>query len=515
MQKHHLFTAVVIAPLLAMCWTSFLPAADYYVSNSGSDDHPGTCPAQPWKTISRVNGFDFSPGDAIHFEKGGTWREQLVPHSGSEEGCVAYTSYGAGSKPLLLGSVEKNGPDDWTDEGQNIWSAGPFAHDVGNIIFNNGQACGIKSWAKADLDRQNEFWYDLENKVIAIYSDRNPAALYDDVECALTRHIISQGCKSHVVYDDLHLAYGAAHGIGGGDTHHVTVRNCDLCFIGGGHQYTAETPRGPRPVRYGNGIEFWSSAHDNLVENCRVWDIYDAGLTNQGSGTNSQENICYRNNRVWNCEYSFEYWNRPNTSATRNIRFENNVCFNAGAGWSHSQRPWPAGVHLMLFSNQAETQDFFIRNNVFHKAENSFMNVHTGDWNGLENLVLEGNVHCQPADKVLAWWGEKSYPASDFEAYQRETGKDAGSKRVVFEGLAVSPGEMELAAGETGKIKVTGEYSQDTAVDVTDFASYASSDDEVATVDAAGVVKGLHPGTAVLSVTFEETTATAPVTVRR
>ncbi len=514
MQRAH-FAAVAIAGLVLSVCTPSLPAADYYVSNGGSDDHPGDTPSQPWKTVSQVNRFSFSPGDAIHFEKGGTWREQLVPHSGSQDGCVTYTSYGTGAKPLLLGSVEKNHPDDWSREGDSLWSAGPFAQDVGNIIFNSGDLCGVKVWDETALDRQNTFWYDRASKVVKIYCDRNPATLYDDIECALTRHIISQGGRSYVIYDGLHLAYGAAHGIGGGGTHHIIVRNCDLCFIGGGHQFTRQTPRGPRHVRYGNGVEFWSSAHDNLVENCRIWDIYDAGLTNQGSGANQQYNIVYRNNKIWNCEYSFEYWNRPAESSTRDICFENNSCFHAGRGWSHAQRPWPAGVHLMFFSNQAQTDRFFVRNNVFHRAENSFIHIDTRNWNGIENLSLEGNLHCQPADRPLVRWGDKAYGPLDFEAYQRETGKSEGSSLVALSHVIPSPDRVELAAGASQQIKVSAVYSQGTTVDVTDLASYASSDDTVASVDAAGNVEGLRPGSAAVRVTFEAATATAAVSVKR
>lgn len=93
--------------------------------------------------------------------------------------------------------------------------------------------------------------------------------------------------------------YGAAHGIGGSGTHHITIRGCNICFIGGGHQMTR--PYG-EPVRYGNGIEFWSNARDCVVEDCRLWEIYDAALTSQGDGTNVQENINYRHNVIWNSD---------------------------------------------------------------------------------------------------------------------------------------------------------------------------------------------------------------------
>ena len=139
----------------------------------------------------------------------------------------------------------------------------------------------------------------------------------------------------YIIYDGLHIAYGAAHGFGGAFTHDVIIRNCDISFIGGGHQPDRKVPR---RVRYGNGIEFWSTAFNNVVENCRIWDIYDAGVTNQSVKKCSQFNIYYRNNIIWNCEYSFEYWNRPETSVTHDIYFENNICLNAGYGWSNKER---------------------------------------------------------------------------------------------------------------------------------------------------------------------------------
>ncbi|MCP4644240.1 MAG: hypothetical protein GY851_27605, partial [bacterium] len=153
----------------------------------------------------------------------------------------------------------------------------------------------------------------------------------------------------------------------GGSTHHLIIRNCDLSYIGGAHHITLESGH---PVRYGNAIEFWGAASDNLVEGCRIWEVYDAALTNQNKTvTVTQENIVYRNNLIWNCEYSFEYWNSPETSVTKNIRFENNTCVNAGVVWSHGQRPNGGnGSHLMFYTNRAATSGFEVKYNIFCNA---------------------------------------------------------------------------------------------------------------------------------------------------
>ncbi len=503
-------TPAIVSLFLVICSASS-QGGEYYVNHSGDDGHSGTSPSQAWKTLSKVNQFEFSPGDVVRFERGGVWRGQLVPRSGAKGGYVTYTSYGAGPKPQILGSVEKNKPSDWQTVGPNIWATGPFPVDVGNIIFNNGETCGSKVWEGAALDQQNKFWYDRESKMVKMYSRHNPATLYDDIECALTRHIINENGRSYVVYDGLHLAYGAAHGIGGSGMHDIIIRNCDLCFIGGGCQAARKTKKGWRYTRYGNGIEFWSSAHDIVVENCRIWDIYDAGLTNQGSKTNSQSNIVYRNNTIWNCRYSFEYWNRPKTSTTHDIRFENNVCYNAGGGWSGG-----IGAHLMFFGNSAKTYNFYVRNNVFHTAR-SWAVVIADGWSGLENLVLDDNVYFQPSHIPLvrwrSWGDEKLFLPRDFDAYKKASGKDANSRLTTLPGLVVAPARMELRVNHTQALKVAVQYSDKNTMDVATFASFSSYNGAVASVDSEGVVKGLGPGRTRIAVTFGAITATALVTV--
>jgi hypothetical protein len=313
-----------------------------------------------------------------------------------------------------------------------------------------------------------------------------------------------------VLYDGLHLAYGACHGIGGGGTHHITVRNCDLCFIGGGHQHT--TPGGHH-VRYGNGIEFWDGAHDNLVEGCRIWDIYDAGLTNQGGSSNAQYNITYRKNIIWNCEYSFEYWNRPETSTTHDICFEDNLCFNAGQGWSNAQRPWHAGVHLMFFSNSAKTQRFFVRRNVFHAAKHSTVNLDADHWNGLEELILDENLYCQPANTLLVGWGDRTYKAEKFPDYQQRTGKDARSVLATVKSIEASPATINLRVGEQRPMKVAASYSNGRTVDVSSVASFHTSDATVAVSDQGGVMYAVKPGSARVTAAFEKLTAQASIVV--
>jgi len=312
--------------------------------------------------------------------------------------------------------------------------------DVGNIIFNGGAACGVKRWSRDDLRRDGEFFYDATGRCVWLYCERHPAERYQSIELALKRHIIDQSGVSWVVYEDLALGQGAAHGIGGARTQGITVRRCDVAWIGGAlHKYREDG----QPVRYGNGIEFWSDARDHLVEDCRLWEIYDAALTTQGDGTNRQENIVFRNNVVWKAEYSFEFWNRGPASLTRNIRFEHNTCVDAGFSWGHAQRPDPNGRHLMFFNNPSQTEGIVIRSNIFVRATDSLVRLHGRDWT--RALSMDGNVWWQP-EGVAAVWGTQSVSVANFPEFLAQRGWAAGSLFVQPKFIAPERGDYRVAA---------------------------------------------------------------------
>jgi hypothetical protein len=298
----------------------------------------------------------------------------------------------------------------------------PLSVDVGNVIFDHGAAVGAKKWKTADLRQDGDYYYDRHHWQVVLRLAANPTSRYRSIELALNRHIIDQGGRGYVTYENLSLRYGAAHGIGGGSTQHITVRDCDIAYIGGGHQFTTSAGK---PVRFGNGIEFWDGAHDCLVEGCRLWEIYDAALTDQGSGTNVQENITYRRNVIWNSEYSFEYWNRDMTSRTRNIHFEHNTCVNAGFGWGHKQRPDPNGRHLMLYDNTADTQAVFVCDNIFCNATDSCLRLHGRDWTAA--LTMDRNCWFQSRGPIMLWNKELIGP-EQFAAFRRLHGFDTHSQ---------------------------------------------------------------------------------------
>jgi hypothetical protein len=271
----------------------------------------------------------------------------------------------------------------------------PLSVDVGNIIFDGGPTVGVKKWRDEDLQQEGDYYYDARLWQVRLRSAANPATRYRSIELALRRHVINQGGRSYVTYKNLDLRYGAAHGIGGGGTRQIIVRDCPLILPDQG-----KAPAG------------------------RLWEIYDAALTNQGDGENIQENITYRRNVIWNCEYSFEYWNRTEASLTRNIRFEYNTCVDAGYGWGHGQRPDRNGRHVMFYNNSAATEQFLVVHNIFCNATDSCLRLHGRDWT--DALTMDHNIWYQPQGPILLWQDQQVGP-NELAAFQQTRGFDAHS----------------------------------------------------------------------------------------
>ncbi|MDO5580425.1 MAG: hypothetical protein Q4G69_04780 [Planctomycetia bacterium] len=291
--------------------------------------------------------------------------------------------------------------------------------DVGNIIFDHGNCkdflrCGIKKWNLEDCKKPGDYWFNPEDQRVYLRFNGNPASKFKSIELALRRTIINEGGRHDLLFEDLAVAYGAAHGFGGGSTQRITIRKCDIYYIGGGHQFTH--PNGV-PVRFGNGIEFWGDCDGNLVEENRLWEIYDAALTNQGR-KDTEVNTIYRKNLIWNSEYSFEYWN---ADITENILVEDNICLDAGYGWGHDQRPNPNGAHLMFYHNRAKTKNFVVRNNVFSESTEVCIRMEN-DWR--EGLTLEGNQYYQSENPLLRWCGKTYYQKNELKKIADELGME-------------------------------------------------------------------------------------------
>jgi len=81
-------------------------ATSYYVSNGGADGNNGTSAGTAWRTLAHVNAQTFNPGDTIYLQRGGIWREPLIPpSSGTSGNSIKFDAYGSGAAPIITAAT--------------------------------------------------------------------------------------------------------------------------------------------------------------------------------------------------------------------------------------------------------------------------------------------------------------------------------------------------------------------------------------------------------------------------
>jgi uncharacterized protein YjdB len=79
--------------------------------------------------------------------------------------------------------------------------------------------------------------------------------------------------------------------------------------------------------------------------------------------------------------------------------------------------------------------------------------------------------------------------------------------------VAVTPSTPSIAIGKTQQMTATGTYDNSSTDNITDSASWASSDASIATVSSTGLVTGVAQGSATISATLDGISGSTTVTV--
>ena len=437
----------------------------YYVSSSnGNDDNDGKSEATAWKTIGKVNTYsDFKTGDAVLFKRGDVFRERLTVKGG-----LTYSAYGSGEKPRIYGSPE-NGADasKWSlvEGTTDLWVYAVEMTDVGLLVFNDGEQHAIKvvpdlvkevyyvsgtnrtvPFDPVQHMKENEVFSDIRTtkiantlgKVFYRTSKGNPGEIFDSIEFNTASNIINVANEENVTIDNLCIKYGGYHGIGAGSTKNLTVTNCEVGWIGG---CPLTFSSAGVQERFGNGIEIYGSCENYTVDNCYVYQCYDAGVTHQFSGgsekDNSMINIKYMNNVIEDCSYIIEYFNTANYNGAirdgRDYLIENNILRRAGYGWG-KQRPNNETVEIIkgwTGHNEYAPGTFIIKNNIFDRSTRSLLQINAKrrDW----LPIMDGNTYIQIQGEVL---GQYNYSTDYLMNYTvdyvvREVFGDKNSKVVI------------------------------------------------------------------------------------
>lgn len=156
-------------------------AKNYFIDSvSGNDNNSGTSENSPWKTLSKVSGTTFQPGDAIYFKRGSSYTGcATINGDGTARQPIIVSAYGEGDAPRL------SNPDYDIDTGNALRVRGDY-QIVENLYFYGCAPAPARSgfvtvWTVGALHislgndhaiiRNNEFAYNA--KAIHSYSEHS------------------------------------------------------------------------------------------------------------------------------------------------------------------------------------------------------------------------------------------------------------------------------------------------------------------------------------------------------
>ena len=398
----------------------------YYVSAQGCDTNDGLSKDSALKSVAKVNSL-LESGDEVRFRAGDVFYGGLRPPRGiSENERTTVTRYGEGKNPVIsqykkanVGAWELHSDDiykidltnieNFTGNTQNIDTRVGFIKISGKIYH---RLC------KSLEELKNEFDFFCDDRYLYLKLFQSPDSYSDDFLFACNIKMIAP--TDFLMIDSVDFCGTGGHGFQGVSSGSI-IRNCAFCEIGG--SFMLDARGNPTTIRYGNGVEFWTGSHDNLVENCHFADIYDVAMSIQGcDAVTNWENIVFRNNKTYNCTQSFEIWTKTEKehNGIVNCYFENNTCINSGYGWGHLARPdKDQSCHLLIYHRECEYCDIHVKNNTFVNAKNSVIFKTGGakdiphDYKVYDNLF----IHDMKKSLVFRMAGTNE---KDYELYEKE-----------------------------------------------------------------------------------------------
>ncbi len=353
----------------------------YYVSSiNGNDNNNGLSSATAWKTPKKTNNIVKS-GDVVLFECGSVFRRSNEYFLTMKSG-VTYATYGTGAKPIFYGSIDASDAGKWVQVKTNVYKyteeilLNGGTNDIGAIVFNGGEAWGIKIQMTYNSNRDAAYQTlalsgvdnglqsnlnvqsyslttgaDLQGPDLSFYHDArnvylyceggNPGRRFSSIELSQSNCAFYGNGISDVTVLNLDFRNFGEHGISAYDCKNLTVKNCEFRFIGGTIQVGFGDWRN-YDTRLGNAIQNWNSCDGMTIENCFFDQTYDTAMTTQSNSNVSTKNVTYRNNVSQNMWFGVELWagdpKNPATLEFSNVDVSGNYFKNIGEGFT-TQRP--------------------------------------------------------------------------------------------------------------------------------------------------------------------------------
>ncbi|MFV0268843.1 MAG: right-handed parallel beta-helix repeat-containing protein [Draconibacterium sp.] len=302
-------------------------AETYYVSNSGNDSNPGTSTSLPWKTLEKVNGRTFSPGDQILFNRGDEWVGTIsVTSRGSSGSPIVYGAYGTGAKPVITGGQKITG---WEKHSGNIYKASvdravsqvfingdevpvsrhpnsgylPIETISSNTVFSSSGLSGV-NWKGATAILRLVAWSFEARKVVnasgnTITLENQPMYAYameKNDNFFVINHLNTLDGANQWAYDESsNTVYLWTSKGDTPDNYVVEVSESDNGFSGSGVKFVTIQDLDIKGFKK-NGILFSSTCNDVVINNNTLVDNYECGI--YISDREESQNIQITNNII-------------------------------------------------------------------------------------------------------------------------------------------------------------------------------------------------------------------------
>jgi hypothetical protein len=301
---------------------------NYYMDSvSGSDSNAGTSPTSPWKTLAKVNGRTFQPGDAINFKRGSFWSGGLnITSSGVQGKPITYRDYGTGTAPIF-----ENNSGQYS---QAIRVTGSWVVVQGLLARNAGEA-GVRLESGANHNIVQQVEVTNTGIGIQIYGQYN----------LVTRNYAHD---LHMVVNDPggDNDYGAEGFWIQGPNNEVSYNRCVNCRASS-YDYGAD----------GGVVEFFGNADNAYVHH--NYGTGSNGFIEVGGGSAQNVRVAYNvsanNYDAFSCVHVGGNFN----STVNNFRIENNTIVKTmSQGW----------VLLDCMSSGVTASQFLFRNNIVYST---------------------------------------------------------------------------------------------------------------------------------------------------
>lgn len=389
----------------------------YYISSNGDDNNDGKTKETAWKTLGKIeeNQTEFNENTTFLFERGCVFRGFFGVKSGR-----SYGAYGEGEKPVFIGS-EKNYAVGtlWHKYGDDIWTfdakdeSGAPLWDIGLIAFDYGKSVGIKKNSLEELACDFDYFHDTENATLYLkYSAGNPADMAESIEICSRRHVLYGYNVHDISIENLCIRYTGGHGIGLSNVQNVSIKGCEIGWIGGSLQDPT--------VRFGNGIEIWNDCVNLDISYNWVYQCYDAGITHQGTVCTHRD-IRIANNLIENCNYGLEFFVYEDSPIVENVLYEGNIIRASGYTWGNQRfNPWAQSA-ICCWHRKTKANNFVIKNNILEISRWYLVYLTSPSERGLD-IVFDGNFYYQKKAQgayAALWLDEEKLPANNQKVFEK------------------------------------------------------------------------------------------------